>query len=62
MDDCCVFRIILHSVPVSSTALSGHSLSLLLGGVPVNTDNPMNLKVSQWWPTYVSHKRVGHHM
>ena len=20
------------------------------------------LKVSQWWPTHVSHKRVGHHI
>ena len=26
------------------------------------TDNPMNLKVSQWWPTHVSHKRGDHHI
>ena len=27
-------------------------------GICSYTDNPMNLKVSQWWPTQVSHIRV----
>ena len=26
------------------------------------TDNPMNLNVSQWWPTHVNRTRVGYHI